>query len=284
MASRSAAAGTTSGRDRALVEEAQVVERRQRQRIGDRDRRAPAGPGRAAGRGGGARTASGAARAGRAAGSAGGAAANGEAERRARSRGRRHPRAPPRRASTAGPRSVGLAATRAGMRVALAERVVRHLRVGGDDVRRQEDEQVGLHAARRRRAGRGSRAPARPSGTARRARRAARVSASSPPITTVWPSRAATTVLAERTVVVGPTSFGSPTPGRDRVDVGHLLEERQADVVVGDDLRRHAERDADVVALDRGEEVREVGARRSRGWRRTARCGRRRSRPPRCRS
>jgi hypothetical protein len=33
----------------------------------------------------------------------------------------------------------------------------------------------------------------------------------SPPMTMVWPFFAATTVLAERTVVVGPTSDGSPT-------------------------------------------------------------------------
>jgi hypothetical protein len=32
-------------------------------------------------------------------------------------------------------------------------------------------------------------------------------------MTTVCPSRAPTTVLAERTVVVGPTWFGSPTAG-----------------------------------------------------------------------
>src|SRR5439155_1392171 len=44
------------------------------------------------------------------------------------------------------------------------------------------------------------------------------VSARSPPMTTVWPSRAATAVLAVRTVVVGPTWVGSPT------DVGSMSE------------------------------------------------------------
>jgi hypothetical protein len=46
------------------------------------------------------------------------------------------------------------------------------------------------------------------------------VSERRPPITTVCPSRAATTVLAERTVVVGPTSAGSPTS----VAVGSMSE------------------------------------------------------------
>src|SRR5262249_12093444 len=39
------------------------------------------------------------------------------------------------------------------------------------------------------------------------------VSPRRPPITTVWRSCAPTTVLAERIVVVGPTTFGSPTAG-----------------------------------------------------------------------
>ena len=57
-------------------------------------------------------------------------------------------------------------------------------------------------------------------------------------MTTVCPSRAATTVLAERTVVVGPTSVRIADAAVDRgVDVGHLLEDRQADEVVGGDLR-----------------------------------------------
>src|SRR5439155_9285692 len=47
--------------------------------------------------------------------------------------------------------------------------------------------------------------------------------------------------------------------GRGRVDVGDLLEEGEAHEVVGGDLRRHAQRDADVVALDSGEQVGEVG-------------------------
>src|SRR5207245_2093048 len=47
--------------------------------------------------------------------------------------------------------------------------------------------------------------------------------------------------------------------GRGRVDVGDLLEEGEAHEVVGGDLRRHAQRDADVVALDGGEEVGQVG-------------------------
>ena len=47
------------------------------------------------------------------------------------------------------------------------------------------------------------------------------VSERSPPITTVCPSRAATAVLAERMVVVGPTSVGSPTLA---VAVGSMSE------------------------------------------------------------
>ena len=139
---------------RRAVEEAQVVERRQRRRVGDRDRRAVPRRARAAGRGGGARTASAAARAARGAGSAGRrrraegrarARRSGVAPVRSRSLGRRLPRprcrASRRRASLAQVgRQAGFARfgrARCASAICWSDAI---------DVRRQEDEQVRLHA------------------------------------------------------------------------------------------------------------------------------------------
>ena len=86
------------------------------------------------------------------------------------------------------------------------------------------------------------------------------VSASRPPMTTVCRSRAPTTVLAERIVVVGPTWFGSPIAGfgiRSMSDTSSKSVRCTKSSAVM--RRREPQRDADVVAFDGGEEVRQVG-------------------------
>src|SRR5439155_4644825 len=135
----------------------------------------------------------------------------------------------------------------------------RHLRVGGDDVRRQEDEQVGLGAL-----------VVVAAEEVAEDRDAAEVGdgpcVGADGVGEEPPDHDRLPVARGHRRARGADGGGGADQrgvahagGGGRVDVGDLLEEGEAHEVVGGDLRRHAERDADVVALDGGEQVGEVG-------------------------
>src|SRR5262249_41022817 len=140
----------------------------------------------------------------------------------------------------------------------LAQRVDRHLLVGGDDVRGQEDEQVGLRApvvvpAEEVAEDRDAAEPGN-----RPCVGADRVGEEPTDHDRLPVARGHRRALGADGGGRADVVRVAHADGRGQVDVGDLLEELEAHEVVGGDLRRHAKRDADVVALDGGEQVGEV--------------------------